>query len=646
MTLRAGMRLRKGRYLLVGPLGRGGFATVWRAVDTAARKGDAREVALKLLPAEDGGAEAAAREAEVMARVTHPNVLRVRDTFVDEGWAGIVMELGLGSLADLVTEEGPLAPDVALAAVLQACAGLGAAHAVGVVHRDVKPHNLILFPDGTVKLGDFGVARAHADGQTRTRTAQVLGSVPFMAPEQRRDPRAVRPATDVYGMSVTLAWLMLGEAPGDLFAAGMLGELVERGVPVALAEALVRAGAHDAGARPQTGTELGEGLGACGVEVRREGLCRSIAGGEDVRGGRDQRGAGGQEVLGEQRGTAVARRRSGSPWMLGFAGVVIVGGVAGAGWFVLTRSELDTEVQSTETSATLTVCDGYASLVTRHTPALAADPTGLVEAVAGVVGDFDGDRAADVAWVHNGSGGVRIAFAAGTGLAKLHDLPSPRFQAAGAGDLDGDGVDEIIGASFEDASFYVVRPAREASNGPFERIEQGNTPDGVAVVDIDADGRNDLVFTTRSDNALRWRSQTSSATFGADSNITAGVLRFAVRRVGAEVRAVVMRDGLVVGRIGRDGAWLGARSLPEALSRVDGVHLDAEGRVVAWQNDASSGRARVVRYNVDGALPCMFAAAPPAFSSLADLDGDQRDDFLFHASCPYCTSSYWTYLAR
>jgi serine/threonine protein kinase len=102
-ALRAGVSLRSGRYLLVAPLGRGGFASVWRARDAR----DKREVAIKLLPAGDGGREAAEREAEVTARVKHPNVVCVLDTFCEEGWAGIVMELALGSLATFRMPRGP-----------------------------------------------------------------------------------------------------------------------------------------------------------------------------------------------------------------------------------------------------------------------------------------------------------------------------------------------------------------------------------------------------------------------------------------------------------------------------------------------------------------------------------------------------------
>ncbi len=170
--------------------------------------------------------------------MAHPHVVVVRDSFTEGPWAVIVMELARCSMAELVEERGPLPVEALLDLATQVCAGLAAAHAAGVVHRDVKPHNLLLFSGGVVKLCDFGVA--HAAGHARTRTGNVIGSMPFMAPEQRRYPRAVRPATDVYGLAHTLVWLHLGRPSGDLYAPGSMGELVEAGMPVALAEVLGR----------------------------------------------------------------------------------------------------------------------------------------------------------------------------------------------------------------------------------------------------------------------------------------------------------------------------------------------------------------------------------------------------------------------
>ena len=152
-------RVLAGRYRLVTRLGRGGFGEVWRADDTVL----GRQVAVKTLIVSAGDDDLLRRferEAHALARLDHPNVVAVYDTGADDGTGFVVMQLLAGpSLAALVAERGPLPLAQALDYASQAAAGLAAAHAAGIVHRDVSPANLMLDGAGTLKLVDFGVAR-------------------------------------------------------------------------------------------------------------------------------------------------------------------------------------------------------------------------------------------------------------------------------------------------------------------------------------------------------------------------------------------------------------------------------------------------------------------------------------------------------
>ena len=199
-----------GRYELVRPLGHGAMATVDLAHDVELD----RPVALKRLAenlARDKDLRRRfLREARLAARLAHPNVVRVFDVGEDDGRPFIAMEYVEGeTLAELVARRGALPAAETATLGVQACAGLAAAHAAGLVHRDVKPQNLLLGTDGVLKLGDFGIAAGH-DGTRLTLVGTVLGTAGYLAPEQARGEQ-VTAAADIYAVGAVLYELLTGE---------------------------------------------------------------------------------------------------------------------------------------------------------------------------------------------------------------------------------------------------------------------------------------------------------------------------------------------------------------------------------------------------------------------------------------------------
>ena len=197
------------RYRLERPLGHGGMASVHLARDTELD----RPVAVKLLAENLSGDESVhrrfVREARLAARLSHPNVVSVFDAGEDGGRPYIVMEYVDGeNLAELLARRGRIPPDEARGLALQAAQGLAHAHAAGLVHRDVKPQNLILRRDGTLKVADFGIARA-AEATALTQAGTVLGTAAYLSPEQALGEE-VTPATDVYSLGVVLYELLTG----------------------------------------------------------------------------------------------------------------------------------------------------------------------------------------------------------------------------------------------------------------------------------------------------------------------------------------------------------------------------------------------------------------------------------------------------
>ncbi|MGW4125121.1 protein kinase domain-containing protein [Nocardia sp. NPDC004711] len=213
--MNSGRAMVDGRFELIEPLGSGGMGTVWRAYDIALH----REVALKEVRAEgDAGSaevqrERVLREARALARITHPNVVAIHH-IVDtpaEKHPWIVMELVAGgSLADRL-DEGPMSPGQAAWVGRGILAGLRAAHAVGVLHRDVKPPNVLLRADGSPVLTDFGIAAVN-DLTGLTSTGSVVGSLPYVAPERLQGHEG-HPASDLWSLGLVLFAAVEGYQP-------------------------------------------------------------------------------------------------------------------------------------------------------------------------------------------------------------------------------------------------------------------------------------------------------------------------------------------------------------------------------------------------------------------------------------------------
>ncbi|MHB1469685.1 MAG: protein kinase domain-containing protein [Solirubrobacteraceae bacterium] len=274
-----------GRYQLEGRLGFGGMSTVHLALDTRLE----RKVAVKLLAehlADDPTfVSRFKREAQAAARLVHPNVVQIFDSGQDEssGQYFIVMEYIEGkSGAEILRDDGWVEVDEAVSIIEQACEGLHYAHRHGVVHRDVKPGNLLRSHEGEVKLADFGIAKA-TEQSSITQVGSVLGTAAYLAPEQARGEEA-GPRADLYALGVVTYQLISGRLPYDASSLTELAlkqqqeeplpldELVD-GVPRELGEAVSIALALDLRDRYDTARAMGEAIaaGARGVAPRRSG---------------------------------------------------------------------------------------------------------------------------------------------------------------------------------------------------------------------------------------------------------------------------------------------------------------------------------------------------------------------------------------
>jgi eukaryotic-like serine/threonine-protein kinase len=264
--------LAEGRYRVEEVLGRGGMASVYLARDAELERPVAVKVLAEHLADQPDFRDRFLREARLAAQLSHPNVVQVFDVGEEDGKPFIVMECVEGStLADELKERGRLEPEEVVDLALQICGGLEHAHTTRLVHRDIKPQNLLLRPDGTVKIADFGIARA-AETTRLTQIGSVLGTAAYLAPEQALGEE-VTASADIYSLGCVLYELLTGRTP---YVFQTLPELVVKHreeaieplrevrpeIPERLEAAIMHALARNPEYRPESAAAFAEELAA------------------------------------------------------------------------------------------------------------------------------------------------------------------------------------------------------------------------------------------------------------------------------------------------------------------------------------------------------------------------------------------------
>jgi serine/threonine-protein kinase len=256
------------------------MAQVWEGTDEVLRRRVAVKILHPHLAADDTFVARFRQEAVAAARLAHPGIVAIYDTCSDGGVEAIVMELVQGrTLRDRLDDDTPIDPWQAAGLAAQVAEALEAAHRAGLVHRDVKPANVLLCGDGRVKVADFGIAKAVADADL-TQPGLMVGTAKYLAPEQVRG-EPVDPRTDIYSLGVVLYEMLCGRPPftADTDAATALARLhrdplrprqVRANVPRALEEVVGRAMAREPGQRYASASDLRAALLAGGASTTPE----------------------------------------------------------------------------------------------------------------------------------------------------------------------------------------------------------------------------------------------------------------------------------------------------------------------------------------------------------------------------------------
>ena len=260
-----------GRYRLVRLIAEGGMAEVWEGLDEVLARPVAVKVLLPHLARDAGFVQRFKREAVAAARLSHPNIVSLFDTCSDGGTEAIVMALVRGStLRARLDEAGPMSPAQVIAVGAQVGDALAHAHRSGLIHRDVKPGNILLSDDGRVLVADFGIAKAAEAANDLTEVGQVVGTAKYLSPEQV-EGKHLDARSDVYSLGIVLYEALCGRVPFDagnttatalarLTTTPLTPRQIKPGIPRALEDVVLRAMARDPADRHPSASALREAL--------------------------------------------------------------------------------------------------------------------------------------------------------------------------------------------------------------------------------------------------------------------------------------------------------------------------------------------------------------------------------------------------
>ncbi|NMB11853.1 MAG: Stk1 family PASTA domain-containing Ser/Thr kinase, partial [Firmicutes bacterium] len=265
------------RYEIEDRIGEGGMALVYRAKDRLLHRWVAVKILREQYASDEDFVERFRREAQAAASLSHPNVVNIYDVGEVQNTYYIVMEYVRGiNLKELIRKEGKLTPELSVDIALQVAAALGHAHRNHLVHRDIKPHNILITDEGRVKVTDFGIARA-VSTSTLTQTGLVIGSVHYFSPEQARGGVSSE-QSDIYSLGIVLYEMLTGTVPftGETPIAVALQQLqdpvpsprkLDPSIPKPLEDVILKALAKEPQERFRSAEEFIQALQKTGIET-------------------------------------------------------------------------------------------------------------------------------------------------------------------------------------------------------------------------------------------------------------------------------------------------------------------------------------------------------------------------------------------
>jgi serine/threonine protein kinase len=621
-----------GRYQTLTFLGEGGTAEVWRVLDTRLQV----ERALKVMmpPPNEEARVRQQREAQVMAALDHPNVVVVHDTFEEDGCQILVMEKCEESAAQRVARDGVIEADEVVRIALAMLSALTRAHEAGVVHRDIKPHNILFSKSDVPKLADFGLAWVRDTPDAITRTGAVMGSIAFMSPEQRRGEPATA-ATDLYCLAATLYFLLTGELPCDLYVTSNW-EKVSGVIPEHLLRVLVRAGRLHPSERFVSAEAMEQAL-------------------------RGRRFADSTERLEPE--FVVRPRVSRLRFILAFGAAALLGVLL----FVQVKASiggplgdtLEPEVTAIHQFLSMPKCDefGNESMLFRY-PDRSSQAPGLREASVATFYDIDRDGYLDYAVGHILDETVRIFWGDGTGEIKddFTDVATMRNFGLAFGDIDADGLTDFVVTNPRTGTLGLAFGTGPRTFGEFVVSDEDMSVHMVAISDWNGDGVDEVLLnSTLTNREVLSRSHDEAMGLAPFDIIYTGLFSMAVGDVDGDgaVELVGINEERQLVIVKREQSGLVETVVPRPHARgipepSQGEYLTVvEGMGVFIGGKPQFGEAEFYRMKHGEFVGCRGGIVNNTrVVAVGDINGDEILDMGQVGTAGYSTSQYFVRLGQ
>ncbi len=688
---------QNGRYTILSQLGAGGIATVWGAFDNTLECERAMKVLAKQISThpmmsmnslDNTGIERFKQEAKLMSSLNHPNIVTVHDMFADQFNRYIVMEKCLGSLESWVQSNGVMPVSLVVHVTIEILKGLEYAHNKSIVHRDIKPHNILISEAGIVKVADFGLAHNGYASEAFTKTNALMGSVQFMSPEQRADAKRIDHRCDLYSVAMTMVWLLEKRTLGDLFIPDVIADLRERYSPD-LVDILVKAGQRNPEQRFASAREMQEALERLtllepidhkmlfGIELREVPL-RELYDNEQLTSIRDRL----QPSLTDNSKAQPSTSSADSTIRL--LGIIVILLVTIIGFLIYQQafsSNLDsTTTQTKQTAQTNTAIDQSprqfekcSTFIERTQHTLVLGPR---ESFSMSMGDFNNDGFTDAVFANLMD--KSISLYQGNESTNLSDLTPIEtdtiriFTPPLFGDIDKDGLVDMVGLHQDNSRITIHKGL---PNNTFRDLEvygrdemlQEPSPKKGILTDLDEDGWLDLLFLTRQQEGksrLMWR---RNAQKGLDFEIldlpgvmeeplewhkVLGTFEQDIHLDPSKPRIHWIEDGVLYQQDILKTGMLGLKTqVSQDVSNLSILQVLDSPEGILWLLKGPEKNIVMVKPNQ---APCQLIDDLRTLRPLSDRgqvsfgywNNDNKLDILTSTSCTYCTSNHILHIAQ